>query len=1430
VEAVTADDPRVAVRFLDVKHSNPEGIGKKQFVELLLYAHAFASYIDTHGLDDLFYVCVDGHGIWPQRDLNALRLQPSDWIDEAIVPMIWDDHAHLYDYVRDTLRGLWAKAPLPIEDVDVRIQPACSRCSFLSDCKRSLGYDEDLDDMGEVDVRLMPYTSSATSEQLRAMGINTVNDLRGRHEEFASSSAPTPLYAERPLLRLKAEALGQGRRQLPEQHDDRDLRHLSVALPRDCDAIVTFNAEADPTNGCVFALATHLDVRCASSHHAGVHDAWWSAWSFVLERDGSPDERDIEAIRSALDSDARTHVLASKGGPDSEDEIASLERTRIRECARALRVLANQGNLDIRRDADVGGMIAAHTFSFINRGLEEADERALTREAVRTLHALFVVMSVYEELCCVVVEQPWGKVERVGPQAAAFYWSGDQLTHIQDLIERHLTYLMTAPSICGEFSELLLLLAPSESSVQTVYQNKKLLDVRSFVETSVGLPQIINYTWHEVAELELHDGQRVFDRAYWVPNFNYMEFLSWHEMLRSRDVSKAAQLHEQAEVKARTIATLVRYFQDEAAEHGALSKQGKPIPSREIPWRTGAVSERYNAICRAWALYSKLSASVQAQQALVTRLTYPAQSIGKLTAARVSRLFGTCNDQGREQRFTFELHGISANAKFGRGDYVFLIHDSIRDYAFGEHSPSCVIIDEMEWDAGHTLYRVQAHVWRDRYPHPYFDESRPLEPGAWYLYPRSSDSWSPLLFEKRDNLLKRDAIGASWLGQRLSYRLGILANEDTLRAPGSMTFPLSHLYMFAPELLPSPAPWGPPSSTTASPPPDAYQGEAIELALSSAVSCIQGPPGTGKSQTIAALVDEFISKRASGGRPARILITSFSYTPLFVAMERVSEHTDAQGSPTAAASTPMYFYGSEGRDPGMSNVTRIDPYRATVGAVRLDRRRASPRGNGAKMRLEDLFERDDRFIVFANAHQLVRLGSRSGRTPPGQVFEYLHNDFAFDLIVVDEASQMPADAALASVGLVCRGHATLSLPATYAPGDRVEDLAHLEGLRLDSLNDPGGSPIDPDDLTRVVLVGDHNQLPPVRPVDPPEGLRPVLESMFGYYVEHLGVPNSQLAINYRSCPEIVAYTRHLGLYPRRIEAFHEGPRAHPRLPPPPKHAPDWVQHVLDEQCAVSSLIHGRRFETAVSPLEVEIVCAVTLAFYEQLDVSNAERERRFWCEDIGIVAPHNAQGRLMTRRIADALAPRSHLSGAELEEMLRKTIYTVEKFQGSARTFIIASVGVSSDDQLRAEEAFIYSMNRLNVLTSRARQKMLMVCSRGFLDYIPRQRDVVPAAARTREYALAFCNQERVVEVADEHGTPTPVTLRWHDPNSPTGLPPRPYQPLREPEQPVDTAGRDEQTARVVLAAAGLDYDELPPDKRASILAALSGAGGPHDL
>jgi hypothetical protein len=122
----------------------------------------------------------------------------------------------------------------------------------------------------------------------------------------------------------------------------------------------------------------------------------------------------------------------------------------------------------------------------------------------------------------------------------------------------------------------------------------------------------------------------------------------------------------------------------------------------------------------------------------------------------------------------------------------------------------------------------------------------------------------------------------------------------------------------------------------------------------------------------------------------------------------------------------------------------------------------------------------------------------------------------------------------------------------------------------------------------------------------------------------------------------------------------------------------------------------------------------------------------------------------------------THLPSPDLMADLKSTIYSVEKFQGSDRNLIIATMAISDRDQLQAEEEFIYDLNRFNVLTSRAKHKVILLCSEAFLEYIPKDRAVMLNANRIKHYARTFCNTPGTLTISNELGQPENVTFNWH--------------------------------------------------------------------
>ncbi len=118
---------------------------------------------------------------------------------------------------------------------------------------------------------------------------------------------------------------------------------------------------------------------------------------------------------------------------------------------------------------------------------------------------------------------------------------------------------------------------------------------------------------------------------------------------------------------------------------------------------------------------------------------------------------------------------------------------------------------------------------------------------------------SPFILFGLAGFFQRDNLGSSWLGHRLSYIWKIRTNPE-LYWSTHWDFASPSIYLFAPELLfnINELETNQDLLTNIFPAPDPSQRLAIKSSLNNTISAILGPPGTGKSQTIAALVDEYL--------------------------------------------------------------------------------------------------------------------------------------------------------------------------------------------------------------------------------------------------------------------------------------------------------------------------------------------------------------------------------------------------------------------------------------------------------------------------------------------------------------------------------------------------------------------------------------------
>jgi len=121
-------------------------------------------------------------------------------------------------------------------------------------------------------------------------------------------------------------------------------------------------------------------------------------------------------------------------------------------------------------------------------------------------------------------------------------------------------------------------------------------------------------------------------------------------------------------------------------------------------------------------------------------------------------------------------------------------------------------------------------------------------------------------------------------------------------------------------------------------------------------------------------------------------------------------------------------------------------------------------------------------------------------------------------------------------------------------------------------------------------------------------------------------------------------------------------------------------------------------------------------------VDKEEKSRQLRLDDILIVSPYNAQ-------VSDLA---SQIPGAR--------VGTVDKFQGQEAPVVIYSLATSSPEDAPRGMEFLYSLNRLNVATSRARAVCILVGN-------PRLFEPECRSPRQMQLANAFCRYFEMAQV-----------------------------------------------------------------------------------
>jgi superfamily I DNA and/or RNA helicase len=128
----------------------------------------------------------------------------------------------------------------------------------------------------------------------------------------------------------------------------------------------------------------------------------------------------------------------------------------------------------------------------------------------------------------------------------------------------------------------------------------------------------------------------------------------------------------------------------------------------------------------------------------------------------------------------------------------------------------------------------------------------------------------------------------------------------------------------------------------------------------------------------------------------------------------------------------------------------------------------------------------------------------------------------------------------------------------------------------------------------------------------------------------------------------------------------------------------------------------------------------------------------FWEHADGVVTPHRAQ-------MANIVAHLQTVFSDHDPRAIWSAVDTVERFQGQQRDVIIASFGLGDPDLIRAEDEFLYSLNRFNVMASRARAKLIVFTTRSLVDHLAEDADVLEESRLLKCFAESFCQDPVVV-------------------------------------------------------------------------------------
>jgi hypothetical protein len=419
------------------------------------------------------------------------------------------------------------------------------------------------------------------------------------------------------------------------------------------------------------------------------------------------------------------------------------------------------------------------------------------------------------------------------------------------------------------------------------------------------------------------------------------------------------------------------------------------------------------------------------------------------------------------------------------------------------------------------------------------------------------------------------------------------------------------------------------------------------------VLVLQGPPGTGKSHTLGFATISRMLSLATPSRPFRVMICAKTHAAVLIALASIRARADK-----------LLSMMSEAEQPADSLLAPLAHLK--VRKVVNDLSEKLPPGveplladGDARIKATEQWGRlmEERLLVVGatpgGLYNLVKRGAAKGRAIDWTAKH-------FDLVLVDEASQMGISEALMSAAF----------------------------LREDG---------------QFIAIGDHRQMPPIlahawdqesrRDL---ERIRPHL-SIFEYLRE-LGVARAALDESFRIPSEVADFLRR-HVYAADGVSLHSRHRRRLEVNCDLSDEQDWIRAALAPAHPLVVIEHGETGSQQANEFEAALIAQLATVAHLRLGLDAKE--------GMGIVVPHRAQ-KFLLRSMLPAYAD---------------AIDTVERFQGGERDLIIVSATVSDREFAAAESDFLLEPRRFTVAVSRPKRKVIVVASRSVFDLMPPDLD-----------------------------------------------------------------------------------------------------------